>query len=193
MPIKIGMVGFKLPLVKAYIGGTEVYEEGGTVEPFSSNIAPTSWTLIEGNYVGEATNTYGTWKIYGDNQSSSTPVSYGFDGVDSTRYSLNKAVSNGTITLELPRNVAICPSQIYVKYSYCKSQTPEISYVQGYNVDNNTWENLGQLNYASDSASTFNLSITSYYSKFRVNAYNLNQNFGFALGELQIRQGNIKY
>lgn len=164
---------------------------------FSSNPAPTSWTLSSNKNIATATNTYGTWQIETDVGGYSTTdyVYEAFDGNTSTYYRTYEAATTGELyfALTLPAGMSINPESIYVQYSYFGS----IKKVQGYNVATSAWEDIAELSTSSTSSTQQTLSIKTdnYYSAFRVAAsrYSSSTNQKHVrLYEFQLKEGTIK-
>lgn len=148
--------------VVSYILGKKNGGGGGREIPFTSSVAPTSWTVVSTTDVtGE--NEYGAWEVI----STNTPVSghgilLAVDGNVAT-YSQWAARTAVEITIILPEGITIKPSEVWF-YGGNVSQTSSFS---GYNPETEEWETLGSgISYTSETP----IETDKYFSKFRLNA-----------------------
>lgn len=192
------ILGFKhngIEAIEAKLNGNVIWkhkEENEEIE-FSVCPFPTSWTQVTQYLKYTATNEYGEWNISVDKVSNSSNIlPNAFDNNTSNYFrsaSLETDEETSTVYIELPK--LICPKEIYIRYNKTKNAK-----IQGFNPISGTWSTLKTLTSSSSSkAETFEITTTTFYSKFRIvsNRYGSSviQQY-FQLFEFQIQSGSIK-
>lgn len=167
-----------------------------TTISFTTCPFPTAWTRGADYDNYSATDSYGSWALYGEQGSTSNNISKAFDRSTSTYMqsnSLSSGSTNSIVEIRLPEGVSICPSEIFVAYGRGTNM-----YIQGYNADTSSWEDLYTLpsTTATTTATqkTQAITTTTYYTRFRYigNRYSGNSKYTY-LHELQVTKGAIKY
>lgn len=181
MSIKLGTTNIILPYQKAYLGSDLVYKKSSDYvdTEFESCPFPTAWTQIVSGTEYNGDNDYGLWRIWADSYySSKVGVNKMFDNDDSSYYRTNSRSSDTAATysgIDLPTNLKINPSKIYLKYSLSGNQYDDIinfSTIEALN-DNDEWETLATTDRVSTSPSSkyFDITTNKFYSKFRLKLF----------------------
>lgn len=195
--LKLGTTNLKIPFNKAYLGSALIYKKGPTYidTEFTACPFPTEWAKVTSNIAYTSTNNHGTWNIYASGvNSSSNKCSRAFDGSNSTDWVSDSMSDNETYeTLEIMSPVLIKPSTILLHHEDL-GNTTNLSRIEGYNADTQTWEPLATITRKSSATTeTFNLSTDNYYSKFRILCYRYSSSFRYAhVYEFQITAGIIR-
>ena len=200
MPIKLGTTNIILPYSKAYLGSDLVYQKsGGYVDTeFTECPFPTSWTAVTAYVKYSAENEYGIWNVEASSASGrSYPACNAFNGNLADLWHSTPIEDDNTaetIEISLPAKTFIKPTTIYVR-NETQGNLHNKSKVQGYNSETNLWEDLITLDRRGDSptASTYNVSSSTFYSKFRIECYKHSSTFSaVSIYELQVRSGMIR-
>ena len=149
---------------KVQINGKTVFERINEI-PFSSSLAPTSWTQVTKNKEYTASNSYGTWEIITNSVSSSSYAVYlAFDGNASTEWRSADLGTSGTSYCRIDTPLLIKPINIHIIYTAHGTG----SYIQGLNPDTNEWENLQVLTKSTSKIDTnYTITTDKFYSSFR--------------------------
>lgn len=178
-------------LHKSQNGKARLFYVAATYLEFTSSPVPTTWNASD-NFAATATNNYGTWKISAT--SASNPVSSAFDS-DSTTYWKSTGTTSDSLAreviLELPTNVSIKPTKIFLTHRYCGG-TSYPAKIQGY--DGNEWIDLGTLTrYDFKLNQEFEISTDTYFTKFKVQTYRYNGNLSSSeIYDFKITSGTLK-
>ena len=181
--IYVGVNGTSKKVVKGYVGVSGVskmfFASGPRLIPFTTNQAPTTWN----NDVGE--NEYGTWTIETSKSNmSGYPLVNAFDGDTATMARWASITGSLTITLTLPENITICPSELYFNSLGAKPTTQ----IEGYDAKTQTWYLLSS---AITTAYTTELSTTQFFNAFRITSAPRNNRIALNIYEIAITTGTI--
>ncbi len=190
MSIKFGKCNINIPYKKAYLGKKLIYKKSEYIE-FNSLITPTNWSEVTKGtkYVG--TNSYGEWTIEASNYSSGYEAYKAFDNKTNTSLCQTTISAKArTLILNLPISISINPKSIYFKYRTYGSG----SKLMGYNIKTSEWEILLEFERkSSDTIIEQNLSLSNYYSAFKIEITRFSSSATLAYTyEFQIKSGTIR-
>lgn len=191
----VGVNGVARKITKGYVGVNGVAQQFYATEtliPFTSSVAPTSWsgTSAAANASFTASNTYGSWRAVTSAASIGGYVGkLAFDGDTYTEYSLATAGADTNVYLYLPTGIEIKPSKMSVVYANCGTACVVYGYKNG------SWVSLKSgwaTKQYSKKTTTIQITTNDYYSAFRVYFKHGYSSQYVKVYDVEVAEGTIK-